>query len=413
MVKSIALLSQISRQKIVVIGDLMLDSYTIGKASRISPEAPVAILRVQKEHSLPGGAGNVALNLISLGQQVAACGRYGEDQAGSLLVQELAAEQVDVSALYVEKGYMTPIKNRVIADNQQMIRIDREEVSSLSRALEAQMRDDLPSILQGAQMIALSDYGKGLLSRSFLRALIDEAARQQIFIIADPKGNDFSKYQGVNVLKPNLKEAYAAAQLPLEAPLDEVAEKILAQTAIESLVITRSEAGISIFDRQGRRDFPVEVKEVKDVTGAGDTVLAALSASLASNLTLDQAVEMANVAASLAVEHVGCARITLDQIATRLLDTHAHHKLIDAAHASTLHFALKNRPHTILELADDTLFDQSLYQKIKAHKQNSTHTLIVHVPAHLKNPYLVPMLASLSEVDYVLQPEGVSQGGEK
>lgn len=400
MVKLIGHLSLLKPQKILVIGDLMLDTYTMGKASRISPEAPVPVLHVCEERSLPGGAGNVALNLLSLGQEVRVVGRHGQDLAGEELRRFL-----DNRGLFVEKGYPTPIKNRVIANNQQMIRIDHETILPLSLELEKEILKKLPELLSQVKMVAISDYGKGLLTRNLLRGLIDQAREQKIPVIADPKGADFSKYRGVTLLKPNLKEAYKAAHMPPEATLDEVAAKLFTMTETEKLIITRSEEGISLFEPHGRRDFPVKAKEVKDVTGAGDTVLATLAAALASSLSLDQAIELSNVAASLAVEHVGCARITLSEMASRLLEEHAFHKLIDAAHAPALHYALQNRPHTIIKLSSDSDLDPLLYQKIQSLKATPSHTLVMSLPLSVKNPHLIPMLTSLREVDFVIQSE--------
>lgn len=403
MVTQIGLIRLLTAQKILLVGDLMLDRYTLGKASRISPEAPVAVLHVREEKSLPGGAGNVALNLLSLGQEVLVLGRHGPDGAGEELAQVLSRENADTKGVFLDETYRTPVKNRILADNQQMIRIDHEFVTPLSIPLEKEILANLPTLLEGVKVMAISDYGKGLLSKGLLRGLIDEAKRQKIPVIADPKGVDFTKYRGTTVLKPNLKEAYAAAGLPLDTPLEDVAEKLLSLTEVDSLLITRSEAGISIFEPGSRRDFSVKVKEVKDVTGAGDTVLAVVTACMASGLTLDQAAELANVAASMAIEHVGCARITATEMADRLLSDHAQHKLIEKEHSSSLYFALENRPHTILELSNEARFDPALFQEIQSLKKDPLHTLVLSVPESVKCPHLISMLISLREVDFVLK----------
>ena len=403
MVRLMAPLSLLKPAKILVVGDLMLDRYTMGKASRISPEAPVPVLHVKKELSLPGGAGNVALNLVSLGQEVVLVGRYGLDSAGRELAEALKSEGINTRGLFADDQFQTPIKNRIIADSQQMIRIDHEEISLLSQSLEKKILEAFPELLEGVKVVAISDYAKGFLSKGLLAGIIAEAKKRNILVIADPKGADFQKYRGATVLKPNLKEAYAASKMPLEATLDEVAQKLLEIAEIEELLVTRSEAGISIFNRTLRRDYPVKSKEVKDVTGAGDTVLAACAAALASDLTLDQAAELANIAASIVVEHVGCARVSLAEMAARLLDEHASHKIIEPPLKEAFHFALKGRPHTIIELSCQATFDNLLFQQIQKAKTSPIHTLVMSVPASPACPDLIPMLTSLREVDFVLK----------
>lgn len=409
MVDLISLLTLVQSKKILVIGDLMLDSYTIGKASRISPEAPVAVLHVKEERSLPGGAGNVALNLLSLDQKVSILGRCGDDAAGFSLKSILQKEGAEVATIFSENNYPTPVKNRIIADNQQMLRIDHESTVALSKELESQIIAVLPELFKGIDLIAISDYGKGFLSRSLLQAIFAEASKAHIRVVVDPKGADFTKYKGAFLIKPNLKEAYLASHMPQETPLAEVASKLLKESDSKYLMITRSEAGLSIFTQgihQGiQQDFPVKVKEVKDVTGAGDTVLATLASALASDLTLDQTAKLANVAASIAVEHVGCARITLTDISHRLLEEHREHKLISNKQAPILHYALKSKQHTIIELTDETMLDQKLFDKIQTLKVTPEHILVMSLSAQFQSPHLIPILVSLREVDFVINHE--------
>ncbi len=170
-------------------------------------------------------------------------------------------------------------------------------------------------------IIAISDYGKGFLTPSLLNRLIQEAKKREIPVIVDPKGIDFSKYKGATLLKPNLSEAYAAARLTMDYPLEAVGNQLLQQTGIESLVVTRSKEGISLFTKNASRmDFPAVVREVKDVTGAGDTVLAVIASAMANRVDLSLSCELANVAAGIAVERVGCARISLEDLTRRLLE---------------------------------------------------------------------------------------------
>jgi D-beta-D-heptose 7-phosphate kinase/D-beta-D-heptose 1-phosphate adenosyltransferase len=395
--------SRIGPCKALVIGDFMLDTYTIGKAKRISPEAPVAVVQVKSVEHRPGGAGNVVLNLISLGAEVVAIGRVGSDEAGSFLRRALQDEGVDCTALLTENRYQTPVKNRVIAENQQMVRVDYEIVSPIPEQLEQQLIELLPALLDSVQIVAISDYGKGLLSRTLLSALIEQAKARKIIIIADPKGADFTKYAGATVIKPNFSEAVAAAGLTADAPLDQIAERVLKQADAESLMITRSEAGISIFHHTGERhDFPVRIREVKDVTGAGDTVLAMLTSAMANGLPLGTAAQLANLAAGIAIERLGCARITLEDMAQRLLEYDTDNKVFDEEHLFALKQVLKDKPFILLGLDGSEGLTTELYRTIRQLSQNKAQKLLIF----LRNPNppeeFISLLASLREIDFII-----------
>lgn len=321
MVKHAGILHQLQPVDVLLIGDFMLDRYTTGKVRRISPEAPVPILHVQKEESRPGGAGNVALNIVSLGARARVVGRLGHDAAGEQLCDDLMREGIQVQGLMFQKGYTTPVKNRLIADAQQVLRVDFETLSPLPMESEARAIDCICSHMRSVAIVAISDYGKGFLSRSLLQATIAAARERNLPVIVDPKGDDFSKYAGATILKPNLAEAYAAAKALQETSLDVVAQNILRTTQVEMIMITKSEAGMSLHLRDGTRfDFPVRSREVKDVTGAGDTVLAMVSVALANGLPIRTAAQLGNLAAGIAVERIGCARISLAEIADRLVE---------------------------------------------------------------------------------------------
>jgi D-beta-D-heptose 7-phosphate kinase/D-beta-D-heptose 1-phosphate adenosyltransferase len=401
MVKLIGTFSRLSPKKILVIGDLMLDTYTIGKARRISPEAPVAVVHVVSEENRPGGAGNVILNLISMGADVAVLGRVGSDAGGEKLVDVLVSEGVDIRGLIVEANYKTPIKNRVIAENQQIVRVDHEMITQAKSETEKKVAAVLDEILEGIQVIALSDYGKGFLSPAILELIFQKARVLNIPVITDPKGTDFVKYRGTTIIKPNLKEAYVASTLSSETDIDTVALKLLQITAAEYLMVTRSEEGISVFDRLGKRsDFPVRAREVKDVTGAGDTVLAMLAFALANRLPMDEAAMLCNVAAGIAIEHFGCARVSLSDLATRLLEHDATHKIFDQTHLFTLQQALKGKELITLELQDLT---PETYLQIKEAKSRAPDgKILVHLKDREPPEHLVNMLASLREVDCVI-----------
>ncbi len=395
--------SKLSSCKVLVAGDLMLDSYTIGKARRISPEAPVAIIHVQREENKPGGAGNVVLNLISLGAQVVAIGRIGSDRHGQFLKEGLEKENVDIRGLVIQQDYFTTVKNRIIAENQQIVRVDHEKIMPLTEQLEQHIIEYLPLLFEGVQVVALSDYGKGFLTKTLLSAIIDYAKFQGIPVITDPKGNDFSKYSGSTMIKPNLGEAYAAANLSLDAPLEKVAERILNQANAEILLVTRSESGISTFDRSGTRcDFPVRVHEVKDVTGAGDTVLAMLTFAIGNKLPLNEAAQLANVAAGIAIEHLGCARVTLTELARRLLEYGVVNKVFDDEHIYALQQALKGKKVTLLNISGEEGLTPTIFNSIRSLSKNSHKHLLIYIRDTQPSVDFIDILSSLREVEFII-----------
>lgn len=317
MVDLVKAFNQFRPRTALVAGDLMLDLYTIGTASRLSPEAPVPVVQIEREERRIGGAGNVMLNLSHLGCRVKALGRIGADRTGQELKELLENEGIDTTGI-LEDNIPTPVKNRVIAQNQQIVRLDREETRALSPEVEQRAISLLPQLLKGVDVVAISDYSKGTLSRGLLRALIDTAAKQEIPVIVDPKGLDYTLYSGATLVKPNLSEAYAIARKSKDACLDLVAKTILEEIPMNTLMITRGDRGISTWtSRNGlleRADYSTQVHEVKDVTGAGDTVLAMITFSLANKIELPAAAQFANYAAGIVVGRLGCASVRLDEI---------------------------------------------------------------------------------------------------
>lgn len=405
MVKLIGMLSQLNPLRVLVMGDFMLDTYTSGKVKRISPEAPVSILHVQKEENRPGGAGNVVLNLVALGASVTAIGRIGRDFAGETLREVLEEAGVDVQSLLVQKDFRTPVKNRLIADSQQILRVDTEVISPIPEELEQIIADRIPSLLENVEIVAVSDYGKGFLSRYLLSVLIKRAREKRIPVIVDPKGNDFSRYEGATVIKPNLNEAYEAAKLSFDTPLEQVASMILKNNDIEMLLITRSEAGISLYYKQGEVfNFPVRSKEVKDVTGAGDTVLAIISLALGNGLDIKYAAQLANIAAGIAIERLGCARIYLSELAERLLELDVDNKVFDEEHLFALKQALEGKRYVVLGLCSDEGISTTLFRTIRmlSARLRSEEKLIVYLRDELPDEEFVSMLASLKEVDFIV-----------
>ncbi len=301
-------------KKVLVAGDFFLDAYTIGKASRLSPEAPVPVVLVEREEFKAGGAGNVCLNLKTQGVRVKAFGRVGDDEKGEILRGTLQNESIETAALFSHKGYKTAVKHRIIAGYQQIVRIDYEKITPyLSNGV------CFDELFFDVGVLAISDYGKGFLSPSLLQQLIKEAKERSIPVISDPKGRDFTLYSGSTIIKPNEGEAYEAAGLDRGSALEKVADLLFKQVNMDILMITRSDKGISLFFKEGgRQDFPVVAHQVRDVTGAGDTVLATLAASFLKGLSIEEAVMRSNAAASLVIERLGCATVTNDEIEERM-----------------------------------------------------------------------------------------------
>ena len=404
MVRLIGLLSCLCRVRVLVLGDFMLDTYTKGKVRRISPEAPVSVLNVQDEESKPGGTGNVALNIVSLGGKVTVVGRVGADAAGRFLRDSLEKEDIDVRGLFIQEGYRTPVKNRLIADSQQILRVDFEINSPLPQDLETVVIEELPNLMEGIQIVAISDYAKGFVSKRILSEAIRLAKKYGIPVIVDPKGDDFAKYRGADIIKPNLGEAYAAAKLSREISLDEVAEVILRTVEVKKLLVTRSEAGMSLFEAsKDRSDFPVVSKEVKDVTGAGDTVLAALSVALASNIDLKEAIQLSNIAAGIAIERVGCARVDIGELASKLFQLDAENKVFDEEHLFALQQAIKGKSYCVLGVDSKKGLSNALFRAIRTLDQHDHfRKLIIYLREEHPDKEFISLLASLAEVDFIV-----------
>ncbi|MEX0961503.1 MAG: D-glycero-beta-D-manno-heptose-7-phosphate kinase [Simkaniaceae bacterium] len=401
MVNSLQAFSKFKPIRVLVVGDYMLDAYKGGRVERISPEAPVLVLKVEKENTLPGGAGNVVLNLLSLGAEVMTLGRIGEDQKGQLLKELLKKEGASVNSLKIEKNYNTIKKTRLIAESQQLLRIDDETLKPLSSELEEAIIRALPKILVGCDIIAISDYGKGFLSETLLSNLILQAKKRSIPVLVDPKGSDFSKYRGATLIKPNFKEAIAAAKLPKNTPIKELAQALLAQSQAEMIMITRSEKGISLFDRENRqRDFPAIAKEVTDVTGAGDTVLAFLTMALGNQIDIESACQLANVGASIAIEHMGCKRISLKELSERLLHQDVANKEFDEEHLFTLMKILEDQEFALLGINDIPAITPTLYAHLER-LSNQFDRLILYC-SHTIDPSFITLFKKLTAVDFII-----------
>lgn len=298
--------------KILIIGDLMLDHYVWGSVERISPEAPVQILKITQENNRLGGASNVALNLIALGAKAHICGIVGDDMDGKNIISLLDSAGVNRDLLCVKSDFQSIKKTRFIASNQQVLRVDRE---SVDMSLDSQTLARIGDSLEQFSAIILSDYGKGALSVDFTKQIIALANDKKIPILCDPKGDDYSKYANATLLTPNRKEAQIATNIRIDShdSLLSALKKLKNDYNLKYGLITLSEDGMAIYDSK-LTQIPTLAKEVYDVTGAGDTVISALAFGLCNGMDIQTSAKFANAAAAVVVGKIGSAQATRAEI---------------------------------------------------------------------------------------------------
>ena len=306
-----------SNVRVLVVGDVMLDRYWWGDVSRISPEAPVPVVRLRKSSFAPGGAANVAVNVAGLGASVDLLGCIGSDADGACLSEALEKLGVSAASLICRSDSPTNVKTRVIAHNQQVVRVDQEVASQLSADGENTLIDVFDSLIDSADVVICSDYAKGVLSPSILSEIISSARFRQKTVVVDPKGRDYSRYRGADILTPNRREAADACGLDDEtAGVVQIAgAKLIADLDLTAALITESEDGMTLFQANAAPiSYPAHALEIYDVTGAGDTVVATLATGLASGSSYAAAVEIANIAAGIVVGQVGTTAITIAKL---------------------------------------------------------------------------------------------------
>ncbi len=312
------ILSKFLSAPVYVVGDLMWDEYIRGDTARISPEAPVPVVLVQNDERRPGGATNVLKNLRELGVPAGVLSVVGDDENGRSMKQTLDSWNLTNNDLIAMPGRPTSIKTRIIARNQQLLRIDRENAAAISENLETAVIETARKKVPLYKGIILSDYDKGLLTPRVIKALIEIATTHGIPVAVDPQVRHFAEYRGATVMTPNEKEASEGVKMPFpktDTDSQAIGEKIMNDLQLDHLLLTRSQKGIALFEKSAAPYLvPALAREVYDVTGAGDTVIAVYTAAIASGTSRREAAEIANIAGGIVVGKFGTATVTADEI---------------------------------------------------------------------------------------------------
>lgn len=310
-------LEALASVKVLCIGDVMLDRYVYGSVERVSPEGPIPILRVERERTMLGGAGNVTRNLAALGARVSFLSVTGEDAAGAEIAVLLQAEPGVESHLVIEQGRETAVKTRFVAGTQQLLRADRETAQPLGTGSESALLERLDAALAGAAIVILSDYGKGVLATKLISETIRRAHAAGKLVIVDPKGDDYRCYRGADLVTPNRAELARASRMATgtDAEVEAAARHLMGSCGVRAVLATRGRGGMTLVSDDAKAEhLQAEAREVFDVSGAGDTVVAALAAALAAGFAPIDAAALANVAAGIVVGKVGTAVARRDEV---------------------------------------------------------------------------------------------------
>lgn len=319
----IGIVEQYPGKRILVVGDLMLDEYIWGKVRRISPEAPVPVVEVHEKTFMAGGAGNSASNIASLGGKVKIAGVIGSDLQGDLFCRQMEELGVDLSGVVKESTHPTITKTRIIANKQHVVRVDIEKREPLGADVHDRLTGRILDQIRWAEVIVISDYGKQVVTDQIAQQIIQSAEAAGIPVIIDPKGSDYSKYRGATLITPNVAEAEQVLNRELNSEEDilEAGKSLHALIGGEAILLTRGAEGMTLFKREGEVvSIPAVARMLFDVTGAGDTVVAAIAIGLAAKAELTDAVYLANLAAGLVVEKLGTATVTCDELRKSILE---------------------------------------------------------------------------------------------
>jgi len=315
------IISKFKKAKILIIGDLILDEYVWGKVSRISPEAPVPVVWVDKESFMPGGASNVASNIAALGGKAVLAGIIGKDARGSTLKDELKSRGIDVGGMVVDDSRPTILKTRVIAQHQQVVRIDKEKIEPMSLKVSSRLIDYIKRKIDSVDSLLIEDYGKGVITPHLLSEVVHLAKKKKKIITVDPKEEHFAFYKGVTAITPNQQEAAYAVGQPVndDRALKKTGSKLLKRLDCEVVLITLGERGMYLFQKKKKPVFISTIaQDVFDVSGAGDTVISAFTLALRSGAKAIEATHIANCAAGIVVGKLGTAVVNVSELTKRI-----------------------------------------------------------------------------------------------
>ncbi len=315
------LIDAFSKTKVLVIGDLMVDRFIRGKVTRISPEAPVPVVLVKDESDLPGGAGNVIMNLASLGAQVSCAGIVGRDAVGENLLSKFREKGILTQGVKSDPALTTILKTRVIAEHQQVVRFDHENASPMPHRIQEEILGNLPEMIRQTDGVILSDYGKGMITKAVLTEAIRCAKKYNKPICVDPKLEHFLSYRNVTCITPNTGEALGGMHRLKTANKEDfiqLGKDILKALNCKSVLITQGEEGMTLFEKKRITHIPAKAQEVFDVTGAGDTVISVLTLSLACGADLVHAATLSNLAGGIVVGKLGTATVSQNELKTAL-----------------------------------------------------------------------------------------------
>jgi len=311
------ILSQFRGKRILVLGDVMLDQYIWGKVSRISPEAPVPVVEVERVTYSPGGAANVAMNVANLQGKVSLVGVIGDDQEGDWLKRTFVDNQIDIKGLITDRNRPTTLKTRIIAHSQQVVRMDREMTESVDKTIAQKLLNYSLTALRDIDAILISDYAKGVTVRAMLEQIIFSFRKAGKIVVVDPKGYDYSKYKGATAVTPNKQEAAQAVNMIIENENDllHAGKTLLRDLNCEAVLVTRGEEGMSLFESSGNiTHLPAVSREVFDITGAGDTVTSTFTIALTTGAAMVDCARVANYAAGIVVGKVGTAVVSIQEL---------------------------------------------------------------------------------------------------
>ncbi|MDP2943219.1 MAG: D-glycero-beta-D-manno-heptose-7-phosphate kinase [Candidatus Omnitrophota bacterium] len=317
------IISKFKDVKILIVGDLILDEFIWGDTSRISPEAPVPVVLVERESLMPGGAANVASNICALGAKAYLVGAVGRDEHGRRLEKILKEKGVDLEGVISDAQRPTTLKTRVVARHQQVIRIDREKISPLSESINKEIMDYVREKIKEVDGVIIEDYGKGVITPRLLKEIVPLAKRHNKIITVDPTEEHNSYYKGVTAITPNRKEAEAMVGIKAkdDESLNRLGRALLRRLKLKAAVITLGEHGMRVFERGGKiTHIPTVAQEVFDVSGAGDTVIAAFTVSLGAGAKMIEAAHISNFAGGIVVGKVGVATTSQAELKSRIKD---------------------------------------------------------------------------------------------